>query len=66
MGRILGMTITTPFSLGDIVMLTFINRPGIINGIRIDNLGIQYRVCYWFDGCRKSEWVYDSEIVKAG
>ncbi|MBN3848635.1 hypothetical protein G3N58_17660 [Paraburkholderia sp. Ac-20342] len=24
--------------------------------------GIQYRICFWSDGCRRIEWVYANEI----
>jgi hypothetical protein len=50
------------YDLEDKVKLTEINRPGIVNGMSVDNLGVQYRVCYWSDGARKQEWVYEHEI----
>ncbi len=51
-----------PYDLGDKVTLTEISRPGVIKGINIDNIGVQYNVVYWNDCARRTEWVYDHEI----
>lgn len=50
------------FSLQDEVTIVEINRPGVINGMSADALGCQYRVVYWNDCQRRSEWVYGWEI----
>ena len=50
------------YDLGDKVKLLEIDRPGIVTGLCVDNVGIQYRVVYWNNCDRKTEWVYDQEI----
>lgn len=50
------------FTLNERVMLLEIRRPGVITGINIDSLGVQYRVVYWNDSQRRTEWVYEWEI----
>jgi len=50
------------FRLNDKVKVIEIDRPGVINGMSVDALGVQYRVVYWNDCTRRSEWVYADEI----
>ena len=48
---------------GDAVRLVEIDRPAVIDGITVYASGEpQYRVVYWNDGRRYSEWVYSYEI----
>lgn len=56
------LTQSFPFRLDDKVTVTDINRPGIITGILAESMGIQYRVIYWNDCVRKTEWVYEWEV----
>lgn len=51
------------FNLEDKVNIVEIKRPGIVKGISIDNLGVQYQVTFWNDSSRRVEWVYDHEIT---
>jgi len=50
------------FNIGDGVMIHAIETQGLVDGMSVDKLGIQYRVVYWNQGRRYSEWVYSGEI----
>ncbi len=50
------------FDLYDEVQLLDINRPGKVTGISIDRFGTQYRVLFWHESARRSEWVDEQEI----
>lgn len=50
------------FDLLDKVMINEIQRPGVVEVVRLDPIGRSYLVCYWNDSNRKSEWLYEWEI----
>ena len=50
------------FNLRDKVLIREIHRPGVVDSLIVDNLGPQYRVCYWNDSNRKTEWMYGWEL----
>lgn len=50
------------FNLKDRVKVKEINRPGVITGLLFDDSGDQYRVQYWDNACRKTEWLYTFEL----
>lgn len=50
------------FDLKQKVIVTEIQRPGRIDMIQIDNLGITYRVALWDNGKRETVWLYADEI----
>ena len=50
------------YTLGDKVVIKALKVDGIIDGLLNDSLGNMYRVAYWYDGERKSTWVYVNEI----
>ena len=50
------------FALCDKVLIRDIQRPGVVEAMLVDSLGPQYRVCYWNESNRKTEWLYASEI----
>jgi hypothetical protein len=56
------MKIDFKFQLGQTVTLKEINRPGLIDACALFDVGVQYRVAYWNNGDRKTEWVYEGEI----
>lgn len=45
------------FALGQKVLLREVQRPGKVEAITIDFLGITYRIGYWDNGDRKTVWV---------
>lgn len=57
-------TIVYNYKIGDLVTITEISRPGIVDGLSTDNNGTMYRVIYWFNGVRNSVWMYECEIVE--
>ena len=50
------------FSLGQTVNIVPISKTGRIDGIMYMLDGIQYRVVYWSEDRRFSEWVYANEL----
>lgn len=50
------------FDIGDQIKVIEINRPGVVTGMLVDDAGPQYRVAFWNDSARRTEWVYDHEI----
>ena len=57
------MNIETNYSLRDRVMILAIQRPGRVEAISLDNLGLSYRVSYW-DNCKKDfAWLTDEDIA---
>lgn len=55
-------TYTFEHDLKSKVTLKEISRPGIVDGLIVDNLGIQYAIVYWDSGERKRTWVFGFEI----
>jgi hypothetical protein len=55
-------TVEFEFNLGDKVMIKEIQRPGRIEMIHIDCLGVQYRVAYWDNSKRESNWLFADEV----
>jgi hypothetical protein len=53
------------FTLHQKVSIIEIETTGIVTGLIIEDLGKQYRVCFWHDGVRKSEWLLSEEIREA-
>jgi hypothetical protein len=56
------MTVEFRFELKQRVLVKEIQRPGRIDMIQIDNLGVMYRVAVWDNGERKQIWLFDDEI----
>ena len=54
--------ITIDFEVGQKVLVKEIQRPGRVDMIQIDSVGIQYRIAYWDNSERKSTWLYADEI----
>jgi hypothetical protein len=51
------------FDLYDKVTLVDINRPAVITGLLVGDTGRpEYRVLFWNDCVRRTEWVYEHEI----
>lgn len=61
-----GLTHHFKFNLRDKVMVREIQRPGVVEVLSIDNLGVQYRVFYWNNGDRQSVWLSEDEIEHRG
>lgn len=51
-----------PFSIADRVMIKEIQRPGRVEMIQIDSIGVMYRVAYWDNSERKTVWLYSDEL----
>lgn len=50
------------FDLRDKVLVREVQRPGVVESLMIDFLGVQYRVAYWDNGDRKTVWLSDDEL----
>lgn len=50
------------FTLKDRVLVKEVQRPGRIDSISWDNMGVSYRVVYWDNADRKVAWLYEDEI----
>lgn len=50
------------FDLHDRVIIREIQRPGIIVGLLIDHLGVQYHVRYWDNSDKNYVWLQADEI----
>jgi hypothetical protein len=48
---------------GGTVQLLGLKIPGTVTGCLVDSDGLQYRVVWWWDGLRHSEWLFDFEIA---
>lgn len=57
-----GFTQQFKFSLGGRVLIKEIQRPGSVDSVTIDYLGIQYRVAYWDNSERKTVWLKEEEL----
>lgn len=55
-------TITFAFNLEDKVIIREVQRPGMVEAITIDFLGVQYRVIYWDNSERKTAWLRADEL----
>lgn len=51
------------YGAGDKVRLLGLNLPGTVLAALIDSEGLQYRVVWWWDGQRRSEWLHEFEIA---
>ena len=51
------------FNLGDLVIIKEVQRPGKIEALMIDFLGVQYRVAYWDNSDRRTVWLHAEELV---
>ena len=55
-------TVELEFKVGDRVLVKEIQRPGRVEMIQLDFLGIQYRIAFWDNAKRESCWLYADEI----
>ena len=56
------MTIEFKYNLKQRVMIKEIQRPGIIEIMQVDSLGVMYRVACWDNSERKTVWLYEDEL----
>lgn len=57
-----GKKIEIEFSIGSKILVKEIQRPGRVEALMVDGLGLQCRVAYWDNAERKSVWLYGDEI----
>lgn len=50
------------FGVGASVTVKAIAVPAIVDAVMFTTGGSEYRVVYWWDGGRRSQWVYGSEL----
>lgn len=50
------------FDLNQKVLIREVQRPGMVEALTIDFLGVQYRVAYWDNGDRKTVWLKQDEL----
>ena len=53
---------TFDFNIGDKVIINEVQRPGKIEALRIDFLGVQYLVGFWDNSQRQSAWLGADEL----
>ena len=57
-----GCNIQFAFSLHDRVIVAEVQRPGRVEALTVDFLGVQYRVSYWDNSERKTVWLHADEL----
>lgn len=57
-----GTMIAFSFKLMQSVYIRNLGVEGIVDGFLFDGCGTQIRVCYWYDGTRRQEFMYDCEV----
>lgn len=50
------------FDIGDKVLIKDIQRPGKVEALMIDFLGVQYRIVYWDNSKRENAWLGPDEL----
>jgi hypothetical protein len=53
------------YSVGQKVKVVPLALPGYVEALCLDNQGLTYKVVYWSEGKRESQWLYDWEIEPA-
>ena len=53
---------SVPHALGAKVIVKAIDQAGIVDEISIGHNGMSYRISYWWEGKRFSEWMNAEEI----
>jgi hypothetical protein len=56
------ITVSVAYAVGSRVTIHAIGHPGIVEEISIGRHGTSYRVAWWWEGKRQSEWVNDTEL----
>ena len=54
------------YDIEDKVKLKEIGMDAQVDSLIVDMRGVMYRVVYWNDGVRETDWVYDWEIEAKG
>lgn len=55
-------TIPFAFALHEKVIVIAIDRPARVDAQTNEQRGLMYRVIYWSEGSRKTEWVFGDEL----
>jgi hypothetical protein len=55
-------TVEFKFDIGEEVCISAIGMKGRVESLIYDSLGPQYRVVYWNDGARRTDWMYEWEL----
>lgn len=50
------------FAVGERVTVVPLDTPAIVDAAMFTTGGAEYRVAYWWDGSRRSQWVYATEL----
>jgi hypothetical protein len=53
------------FGIKEQVIIKEVMKKARVELIQVDYVGVQYRVCYWDGGERKTAWVYEDELEEA-
>ena len=53
------------YDISDKVKVKDITVNGRVTGLLKDDDGLQYRIVYWYNGERKSTWMFDWEIEES-
>lgn len=56
-------TVRFDYSLQQEVTIIALKAKGFVTGLLKDGDNLNYRVVYWWDGVRKSDWLYPHEIT---
>ena len=57
-----GCAVVFMFKIKQRVVIRPIGVEGVVDGFLHDGLGNQVRVCYWWDGERRQEFMYEDEV----
>lgn len=58
------MTVDFKYGVGDVVMIKALSMQGHVDAMSVDRLGLMYRVVWWWECKRNTEWLYDWEIER--
>ena len=58
-----GVDVHFDFNVGDAVTVRGSSIEASVTGLCKDTHGTQYRICYWYNGCRADLWVFPFEII---
>lgn len=54
------------FHVGQELRLREIDVPARVDAVMVSGEATEYRVVYWWDGARRSQWVYEHELREVG
>ena len=50
------------YKLKDQILIKELQRPGVVQAVILDSLGLQYQIRYWDNSSRECVWLFGDEI----